>query len=262
MEKISIIIPAYNEEKRIGRTLDEYGRFFQDLESKRVLNYEILIVINNTQDKTEDIVKSYVKKNKNISYINLKRGGKGYAIIEGFKKALKNDKITLVGFLDADMSTPPKEYYRLILNIKDYEGIIASRYLKGSIVKPKQSFQRIFVSRFFNILVRMLFMLNYRDTQCGAKVFKKEALGRIIDQLGETSWAIDVDLLYKSKVSNLRILEFPTVWSDKSESKLNIKKASIQMFFAVIQLRLINSPFRILIRLLKPVAGFVWRLVR
>src|SRR3989338_9940965 len=108
--KVSIIIPAYNEEKRIGNTLKEYSRFFENLRKEKKLNYEILVVINNTKDNTELIVKKYQKKNKNIKYINLPKGGKGYATAEGFKNALsqKND---LLCFVDADMATSPEAFY-------------------------------------------------------------------------------------------------------------------------------------------------------
>src|SRR3972149_6124201 len=122
--KISIIIPAYNEEKRIGKTLQAYSKHFNSLAKGKNLDYEILVVINNTTDRTEEIVKKIQKKNKRIKYLNLKQGGKGYAIIEGFKDALKR-KNELIGFVDSDMSTPPEEYARLALQMKNYDGIIA-----------------------------------------------------------------------------------------------------------------------------------------
>jgi len=78
MEKVSIIIPAYNEEKRIGKTLEEYGKFFNDFKKNNKLGINILVVINNTKDRTEEIVKEYAKKYKFIKYLNLKPGGKGF----------------------------------------------------------------------------------------------------------------------------------------------------------------------------------------
>ena len=89
-------MPAYNEEKRIGKTLEEYSSFFENLRKSKKIDYEILVVINNTKDNTEKVVKSYSKKNKRIIYLNLVRGGKGYAVIEGFKDALKERGILLV----------------------------------------------------------------------------------------------------------------------------------------------------------------------
>lgn len=259
MEKLTIVMPAYNEEKRIAQTLEEYGKFFTNLKQKGKIDPEILIVINNTKDKTEEIVKIYQKKYKIIKYLNFKQGGKGFAIIEGFKEALKDKKTSFIGFVDADASTSPEAYYDLIKNIKNYDAIIANRYAKDSIVKPKQSFSRIFVSRVFNILVRLLFLLPYRDTQCGAKVLTRNATEKIIDKIGITQWAFDIDLLYKLRKNNLRIKEQSTVWADKEKSTLNIKKASTQMLLAIIRLRLINSPLKRVLRTVKPLIAQVWK---
>ena len=125
--KLCIIIPACNEEKRIGRTLKEYCRFFS---KKLKSDFEIIVVINNTNDRTEEIVKNHRKKCRELKYLNLKQGGKGFAVIQGFKEALKKD-FDLIGFVDADMATPPRSFYDLIENIKDYDGVIASRYILG-----------------------------------------------------------------------------------------------------------------------------------
>jgi len=246
--KISIIIPAHDEEKRIGGTLKAYSDYFESLRKKGILNYELLIVINNTKDKTETIVLKFQKRNKNIKYLNFKQSGKGFAIIEGFKEALKDKSNGLIGFVDADNATSPEFYYDLIKNIGNSDGIMASRYLRNSIVMPKQSFKRIVVSRIFNFLIRILFLMPYADTQCGAKIFRKEAVGRIINKIGITRWAFDIDLLYQLRKENFKIREFPTVWSDKEYSKLNVKKAGVGMVLAVIRLRLLNSPMKDFVR--------------
>jgi glycosyltransferase involved in cell wall biosynthesis len=255
---ISIVIPAHNEEKRIGPTLESYGKFFNDLKNKNSLDYEIIIVINNTKDKTLEIVKKAAAKNKNISYLNFKQGGKGFAIIEGFKKALKSNK-SLIGFVDADASTSPEAYYDLIKNIDSYDAIIASRYVSGAKVNPKQSLRRIFVSRVFNLLVRTLFIMPYKDTQCGAKILTREATEKVVGQIGITQWAFDIDLIYRLRKNKLSIKEQATVWSDKERSTLNLKRASIQMFLAIVRLRIINSPLKPFLKIIRPLVAKVWR---
>jgi glycosyltransferase involved in cell wall biosynthesis len=247
--KISIIIPAYNEEKRIERTLKEYAEFFKNLKKQKLIDFEILVIINNTRDRTPEIVKNFSKKYKEIKYLNFKEGGKGFAITEGFKEAMKYKKNELIGFVDADMSTRPEAFYDLVNNIKNYDGIIASRYVKGAIVNPKQSIQRIIVSRIFNLLIRTLFFMNYKDTQCGAKLFKPYVLKAIIDELVITKWAFDVNLLYCMKRKGFKIKEFPTVWSDMEYSKLNFKKSGPLMALSVLRLRIVNSPFKDFMRL-------------
>lgn len=254
MEKTVIIIPAYNEEKRIGRTLEYYGKFFSDLKSKKLIDVQILVVINNTKDRTEDVVRKYQKKYKIIEYLNFKQGGKGFAVIEGFKEALKNEKNSLIGFVDADLATKPDAFYDLIKNIKNHDGVIASRWIKGSVVEGR-TLKKIILSFGFNFIVRSLFLFKFHDTQCGAKLFRKEAITKVKEELKLTQWAFDVNLLYLCKKYGFDIIEIPTVWQDQEESKIK-PSTPIQMFSGVIRLRIINSPLEPLARQIKIIAKF------
>lgn len=245
--KISVIIPAYNEEKRIGKTLEEYCKFFNGLVKEKILDYQLLVVINNTKDKTEEIVKSYQKKFRKIKFLNFERGGKGFAITEGFKESLKGD-FDLIGFVDADMATSPEAFYDLIENINGYDGAIASRSIRGA--KTSFTFVRKITHRGFNLFTRFFFFFPYRDTQCGAKIFKREVIEKINDKINMTNWVYDVNLLYLCKRGGFRIKEVPTVWEDKSGSKVNVMKTTLQMFLGLVRLRLIYSVFE---RILGPV---------
>ncbi len=247
MENLSIIIPAYNEEKRIALTLDEYVEYFDQLKSQKKLNYQILVVINASKDRTLDIVRKRAKKNK-VSYLNLVRGGKGYAVLEGFRWSLSK-KFSIIGFVDADMATSPEAFYDLVKNLNSYDGVIASRYLPEAKINPSPKLRRIIVSRMFNFLIRALFIMPYRDTQCGAKVFKKEALIKSVNSLSMSQWAFDVDLLYHMRKNNLKIREIPTVWGDKEYSKINFIKAGPWMVLAILRLRILSSPFRDFIKI-------------
>src|SRR3989344_5807656 len=142
MVRVSIVMPAHNEERRIGNTLKEYSSFFERLREENRLSYEILVVINNTRDRTEEVVKDAQRSNKNIRYLNLKPGGKGFAVIEGFKDALKREN-ALIGFVDADNATSAEEYWKLINAVDGCDGIIADRYLGGSIIMPKPTWARL-----------------------------------------------------------------------------------------------------------------------
>jgi len=249
MEKISIIIPAYNEEKRIKETLDSNLKFFKTLKKNKILNFEIIAVINGSSDKTIEIVKELAKKNNELKYLNLKRGAKGYAVIEGFKEALKSDS-NLIGFKDADMATSPEAFYELVKKINNYDGIIASRYVKDSIIAPKPTFERIFASRIFNFMIRIILGLQFKDTQCGAKLFRREVLERNIHKIISSQWNFDVALLFcLRKESNAIIKSIPTQWSDKIGSKINVKSASTRMFLSAIRLRVMHSPFKSFLRI-------------
>ena len=249
LKRTAIIIPAYNEEKRIGKTLEEYAVFFEERKKIGELQgFEILVVLNACKDNTLEVVKEKQKKYKEIIFLNFEQSGKGFAIIEGFKDALKRDN-WLIGFVDADMATPPEAFYDLIKNIRDFDGILASRWMKNSIIKTKQTMLRIITSRSFNFLVKSTLLIPYSDTQCGAKLFKKKAIENVINDLGTTKWAFDIDLIYKLRRKKFRIKEIPTIWEDKRGSKLNLVKVPFQMFSSIIRLRLIHSPFKFIIRL-------------
>lgn len=254
-------MPAYNEEKRIGNTLKDYSDFFSGIARKKNVEYEILVVINNTSDKTEDVVKKYQRKDNRIRYLNLVKGGKGYATTEGFKDALKR-KNDFIGFVDADLATSAREYWKLIENLGTSDGIIADRYSRGAEITPAFSFRRVIVSRAFNYLVRILFGFKYRDTQCGAKLFTRRAIEKIIKDLTITQWAYDIDLLYAAEKNGLTIKSFPTQWTEIGGSKLNLVSTSIEMFFAVIQLRLLRSRFKTLLPLFRRPIGKIYRFIR
>jgi len=248
MKKLSIVMPAYNEEKRIGRTLEFYSKFFEEKRKTEKFEYEILVVINNTTDKTEEIVKEYSKQNKRIVYLNLIKGGKGYAIIEGFKDALKRNN-ELIGFVDADMATLPEDFYNLAVNIGSFDGIIASRYIKGASITPRPTLARLIAKRTFNSLVKSVLLLPFNDTQCGAKIFRRDIIEKVIPSLWLSKWAFDVDFLFSAKKHGFKIKEFPTNWRDKKYSKINFWQAGPWMALAVIRLRMLNSPFKFGVRI-------------
>lgn len=243
---LSIIIPAHNEENRIIPTLEHYGKFFSEKKKKEKVNYEIIVVINNTRDKTPEIVKKFSKRFRKIKSLNFEQGGKGFAISEGFKKALE-DGATEIGFVDADMSTSPEAFYELYCNLENYDGIIGSRWVKGA--DTKRDLGKYIRSRGFNLLVRALFLFSYKDTQCGAKIFKKHVVEAIIKEINITKWAFDINLLYLCKRNKFSIREYPTVWADKEGSHINSLKVPIQMAAGSIRLRLLYSPFKDFIRL-------------
>lgn len=223
---LSIIIPAYNEEHRIKPTLRAYLDYFKDKD------IEIIVVMNGCTDNTLKAVQS-IKDNR-IKYLNLKEAGKGNAVVQGFKIASGN----LISYVDADNSTKPEFLNKLLENMEDYSCIMGSRYLKDSKILIKQPLTRKIASRGFNLLVRLLLNMQYTDTQVGAKIFKKEAIQKILDEFKVPGWGFDVNILYKIKKKGFTIKEVPIEWSDKGGSKLKLRKAIPGMFLALIKTRL------------------------
>lgn len=236
--KLSIVIPAYNEEQRIGAMLAAYTGFFCPLLGSDV---ELLVVVNGTCDRTAHVAGEFVERYPQVRVFEEPRQvGKGGAILLGFQAA----RGAWVGFTDADGATPPEAFHALYEARSAADVIIASRYLPASRVDPRQPWQRRAASRFFNVLVSLFFGMRLTDTQCGAKLLHREALERIVSRLGVTRWAFDVDLLFQLHRNRFRILEVPTVWRDVAGSKLRIGRASLEMLVAMCRLRLLYSPFR------------------
>ncbi|RLF57737.1 MAG: glycosyltransferase family 2 protein [Thermoplasmata archaeon] len=235
MKDISIIIPAWNEEKRIKKTLEKYLEYF----SERNYDFELIVVTDGCTDKTTMIVDEMSEKYseiKHLSYPN--RLGKGGGIIEGFKEA----EGELISFTDADGATEPEEIDKLISFAQNHDGAIGSRWIEGAVRLRDEPFSRRIASRGFNLLVRALFRLPYKDTQCGAKVFKRKVIDDIVNELGLTDFAFDVELLYRIRKKGYRIKEVPIKWKHDMESKLSLGKTAITMFISVLGLRLKSSP--------------------
>ncbi len=235
--KVCIVIPAYNEEKRIKATLKAYNQFFSDKKIAENLEYEILVVINGTRDTTPAIVADLQKEMPYLLSQEIKEGGKGLAVNVGFADALTRPN-DLIGFVDADMATSPRAFYDLISHINGYDGIIASRYMLGAVVTPPRPFIKRWGSKlFFGSLVRILFGLTYDDTQCGAKLFKRKVVERIVPYLSVKQWAFDIELLSLCKKFGFTIKEFPTVWNDQEGSKLQTFSAGFAMIRTLFALR-------------------------
>lgn len=228
--KLSIIIPAYNEEMRISKTLDYYSDFL----NKKRINYEIIVIMDGITDKTKDIVEIKMKDNKRIGYKEYTyRQGKGGALLKGFSMASGE----YTAYIDADCSTPPEEIVKLIESIGSYDGIVGSRWLKSSEVKNMQPLLRRVASRSFNILTRIILRLPYKDTQCPAKVFRSEIIKYILNDIKVTDFAFDAVLLYFINKKGFKIKEIPIIWSDKPMSSLKIGRATIRMFYSILKTR-------------------------
>jgi len=245
--ELSIIIPAYNEEKRIAKTLSEYAKYFNKrVDLGEISSYELLVVINGTTDRTEDIVKDIQRGNKNIRYLFLKQGSKGFAVLEGFRDVLKRDT-QLIGFVDADMATPPHAFYDLVRKIGPYDVAIANRHSPYSHITT--SFKRRVFSKGFNLVVKVLLGLPYSDTQCGAKMFRAKSIRSVTKIKQWSKWAFDVELLFRLKNAGFRVIEVPTEWVDRAGSSINLFRTPLQMFISIVRLRLLHSFLKDLVKL-------------
>lgn len=230
---ITIVIPAYNEEHRIGPMLRQYILYFG-------IHVHFITVTNGCTDNTENVVQSLQNDfPRRITLHSLgTTQGKGTAIIEGWKRATGE----LVGFVDADGATPPEEFEKLFHAIQGKDGAIASRFVAGSVIHHRQSFLRNIMSVTFISLVRLLFRIPFHDMQCGAKLFTNNAIEQVLPSLHEPGMIFDVELLWKLHKQHRAIVEVPTVWSDQpgSASLGNLRQFITQatyMFIGILRLR-------------------------
>jgi glycosyltransferase involved in cell wall biosynthesis len=237
---LSIVIPAYNEESRLEKTLRDYIAFFYSC----ISDIEIIVVTDGCTDQTPQIVDNLSRQYPCIKHIHpTTRLGKGGAVIEGFKAASKE----MVGFVDGDGSTAPDGLCIMLEELGNYDSVIASRWVEGANIIRQEPFIRVLASRGFNILVRVLFNLPFRDTQCGAKFFRHSVIMDIIGDLGLTDWSFDVELLYRIMEKGYTVKEIPVTWEYREGSKLNVRKVSTKMFLSVVGLRIKLSPLSSLI---------------
>jgi dolichol-phosphate mannosyltransferase len=252
-----LLIPAYNEEERIEPVLREYARFFREQYEGR---FHVVVVLNGCVDDTLGVVERVAAEYPEISALNFPAPiGKGGALIEGLRLAPATD---LIGYVDADGATGPAAFLDLVRHCAEVDCAIGSRWLPGAVLHQTQSTQRRVFSRVFHALVQVLFWMNITDTQCGAKVMRREAVEAIHSNLRIADVAFDINLLYALKRCGFKIREVPTEWTDKLGSKIKLNKGALGILLSVIRLRLVYSPFYSWLRPLRPVEGWIYKKLR
>jgi hypothetical protein len=141
--------------------------------------------------------------------------------------------------------------------------VIGSRWLPGAVLHVEQTSRRQFASRAFHLIVAFLFRMHIKDTQCGAKVMRRQAIEKIHSSLRIADMAFDINLLYSLKHAGFAILEVPTEWTDKIGSKVTLFRTSLVMFLSVVRIRLIYWPWLYRwLRPLRPLEGWIYRKLR
>ncbi len=228
---LSIIIPAYNEEKRIGATLSSVGDYLEKNFSGR---YEVLVVDDGSRDSTSKKVAEFsIMYPKFFLHRYERNRGKGYAVGYGMSRAVGEVKI----FMDADGSTQISELPHLIKKIEEgNDAVVTSRRMAGAEVLAHQNKFRDFLGGIFRSLVALLIPLGVSDSQNGFKAFTKNAAQIIFPHQKIYDFAFDVELLAIAKKSGLRIAEVPVRWRDDRRSTVTFL-GMVRMFFSLIRIR-------------------------
>lgn len=251
-----VLIPAYNEEGRIGPVLAEYAEHLYRHYTGRA---RIVVVLNGCWDDTLGVVRAAEQKYLSVSHLEFPgKIGKGGALIEGLKLAPLAD---LVAYVDADGATSPAALLDLVAKCQpgQTDCVVASRWLPGAKINHAQPGKRQFASRLFHLFVEGFFWMGIRDTQCGAKVMTRRAIETVHPKLRLADLAFDVNLLYSLQRAGFTVKEVPTEWTDKTGSKVVFNfRTSLNMLLSLVRLRLLYSPFYSWLRPLRPLEEWLY----
>lgn len=219
---LSIIVPAYKEEKRIPIILEAIAKYEQTKDFK----VETIVVADASPDRTAEVAKSYIGKLANLRVIEGKENkGKGGAVREGMLAAQGK----YIVFADADNSTPIEQVDKLLQYADKYPVVIGSRYCDGGKLAIPQSFVRRAGSRALNIVIQMLAISGIKDTQCGFKLFENKAAQDIFKRQTIFGFSFDVEILAIAKKRGYKIKEAGITWYDNPHSTVNPFKDGFRM---------------------------------
>jgi dolichyl-phosphate beta-glucosyltransferase len=227
----SIVVPAYNESARIGATLEKALIYA----AEHGWNAEIVVVDDGSTDTTPEIIRGLALRYPGLRLLqNPGNRGKGYSVRNGMLHA--HGEILM--FSDADSSSPIEEAGKLFAAIAQGADIaIGSRWLKAELQTRKQPLHRQLFGRMFNLALRLVLGLRFKDTQCGFKAFSRRAAGAIFPLQSIDRWGFDPELLYLARKFGLRVVEVPVAWAHRDGTRLSPLRDGISMLGEMLRIR-------------------------
>ncbi len=228
--KLSVIIPAYNEEKRIASTLQNINEYLQ----KQSYQYEILVLVDGAKDNTAQVVRDLETNMPNARLIDNKENkGKGGVVRQGMLEATGDVRM----FMDADNSTTVDHIEKFLPFFEEgYDIVIGSRRIKGSDIAVHQPWIRDLQGSIFRFIVHTLVPLGVTDSQCGFKAFSAQATEAIFPKQTIMRWAFDVEILALARKYKMKIKEVPVRWVNDEATTVTLS-GKIRMLFEVLQIR-------------------------
>jgi glycosyltransferase involved in cell wall biosynthesis len=227
----SIIIPAYNESQRIEATLERVLAYV----SKMGWTAEVIVVNDGSRDATPELVREWARRNPIVRLVeNPGNRGKGYSVRHGMVEAVGE----VLLFTDADLSSPIYEAEKLIAAIHQGADIaIGSRWLRAELQTERQPLYRQFFGRIFNLLLRIVLGLRFKDTQCGLKAFTQRAAQAIFPRQRIERWGFDPEILFLARQAGMAIAEVPVEWAHDERSKISPIRDGFRMFTEMLRIR-------------------------
>jgi dolichyl-phosphate beta-glucosyltransferase len=229
--KLSVVIPAYNEEQRLPRTIEQIERYLNG----RGMSYELILVDDGSTDGTRQVMDAAAERNQSVRLEALPSNrGKGRALAAGVAVARGEDVLVT----DADLSTPIEELENLEAALKAGAGVaIASRAVRGSRIEIPQPIYRVAMGKVFNLIVQLVLLPGIWDTQCGFKLFRADVARPVFAALTTDGFGYDPEVLYLAKRRGVRIIEVPVVWRHSAPTKVMPIRSSLDMFKHVVRVR-------------------------
>ncbi|HSQ27723.1 MAG TPA: dolichyl-phosphate beta-glucosyltransferase [Anaerolineales bacterium] len=226
---LSIIIPAYNEERRLPDTLREVVEFI----SSQSFAAEVLVVENGSHDRTWEIAQQFEKQYPAIRAFKEEQRGKGFAVRRGMLEARGEYRF----MCDADLSMPLEEIRRFLPPVlTDFDIAIGSREASGAI-RYNEPFHRHWGGRLINLIIRILALPGMHDTQCGFKCFRAPVAEAVFRQQTLAGLSFDIEILFITRRMGFRIVEIPISWYFNSDSKVSPGKDAIKMTIDILKVR-------------------------
>jgi len=229
---LSVVVPCYNEEARLPRTIQQIERFLD----ARKTEYELILVDDGSADGTRQVMDAAAESHASVRVEALPDNrGKGRALAVGVE-ASRGDEILVT---DADLSTPIEELDKLQAALNAGAGVaIASRALRASRVEVSQPIYRVLMGKGFNLIVQAVLLPGIWDTQCGFKLFRGDVAHRVFANLTTDGFGYDPEVLYRARKQGVKIAEVPVVWRNSAPTKVSPIKSSLDMLKHVVRLRL------------------------
>ena len=226
---VSIIIPAWNEERRMPASLQRVAAFVEE----QSYPIEIIVVDDGSQDATPDIVEGFAQQYPFITLIRNPHGRKGAAVRAGIARG-QGEYLVIS---DTDLSVPIEELSKFLPPALDgYDVAIASREVPGA-QRIDEPYYRHLMGRVYNLLVRLLVVPGIQDTQCGFKAFRREVARDVFAYHTIDGWGFDVEILFIARRLSYRVVEVPVVWYYGNESKVSPIQDTLRMFRDLLQVR-------------------------
>ena len=227
----SIVLPAYNEAQRLAASLDKVLQYARQLGG----NTEIIVVNDGSSDSTAEIVRRYAKQQPALRLIeNPGNRGKGFSVRNGMLHASGD----VLLFTDADLSSPIREADKLFAALQAGADVaIGSRWVRKELQVKRQPIHRRIMGRIFNLALRLVLGLDFKDTQCGFKAFRRSAAEQVFPRQRIERWGFDPELLFLAQRAGLRIAEVPVEWAHRTGTHISPLRDGLRMFVELFKIR-------------------------